>query len=231
MITANHTMAYKEIECVQAEMGRVTLHEVELPAGRHYELRVNGIYVMATYCQESESALAWKALDALGDRTGLQVLIGGLGMGVTLREALNCARVSRAVVVEIVPEVEQWCRAYFGPFNDDALEDERTEIVVQDMNRFLADTGDRFDAILLDMDNGPNSPILDRNAGMYSTGSLTRWRDVLTEGGAFAVWAARPDEAFEAELRELFSRVEVHEINTSVSLQTEWPDMVYLAVK
>jgi spermidine synthase len=229
MQLANHTMAYQLIDTVVSPIGTVTLHEVQLPVGIHYELRVNGIYVMATYCQESESALAWKALDMLGERPSARVLIGGLGMGITLRETLDVPWVGEVVVAEIVPEVVEWCGKYFGPHNGNALDDSRTAIIQQDIAGYIDAESKPFDAILLDMDNGPNSLIFESNANLYTEQGLRRWRELLTPGGVLSIWAARSDESFVTLLHEIFGNVEVHEVNTSVSLQTEYPDMVYCA--
>ncbi len=231
---ANHTMEYHLIESVHTELGEVSLREVRLPVGIHYELRINGIYVMATYCQESESELAWCALDLLKPSTtsrGIEVLVGGLGMGITAREALNSASVSEVVVVEIEPKVVEWCRRYFGRFNGNALDDARTHVVTDDMARYVARCDRAFDAILLDMDNGPHQPILQRNQDLYGDSGLHRWHSLLRPGGVLSVWAAKPDTEFVASLEKIFEQVYTYDVNTSVSLQTEYPDMVYCAVK
>lgn len=226
---ANNTMAYTLIETVSGATGEVTLREVALSTGKHYELRVNGIYVMATYCQESETALAVEALRLLGRREGARVLVGGLGMGITLREALAPGWVDEVVVVEIESCVVDWCREHFGPYNRNALLDPRARIVCRDIGEYVMAGHDRFDAILLDMDNGPDNLIYSDNFRLYDDDGLDGWMEMLRPGGVLALWAARTDESFERNIRARFEQVEVHEINTSVSLQTESPDIVYCA--
>lgn len=231
---ANHTMEYHLIESVNTELGEVSLREVRLPVGIHYELRVNGIYVMATYCQESESELAWRALELVESSActpGLRVLVGGLGMGITARETLNNPSVNEVVVVEIEPKVVEWCGQFFGPFNGNALDDVRTRVIIDDIARYAAQCDRTFDAILLDMDNGPQHPILPRNRDLYNDSGLRRWHELLRPGGVLSVWAAKPDTAFVASLEAIFERVYTYDVNTSISLQTEYPDMVYCAVK
>ena len=219
----------KVVEKATTNAGEVVLLEVRMAEGRHYELRINGTYVMATYCRESEKELAAIALEALGQRPGARVLIGGLGMGMTLQRTLSAPWVSSVVVVEVEPCVEQWCRRYFGPFNGLALDDPRVAVHLQDIGAFVQGATDSFDAILLDMDNGPDQVILPQNASLYSDDGLRRWADMLTPGGVLAVWSARPDERFADRARRFYSEVVTHTVDTAQSVHSPWPDVVFCA--
>jgi spermidine synthase len=217
------------VEEASTAVGHIALRRVALPEGPHYELRVNGTYVMATYCRESEVALAARALELLDEASGKRVLIGGLGMGMTLAAALADRRVASTTVVEIEPLVVAWCRRYLQSYNAYALDDPRVSIVVSDIGAYIARTGERFDAILLDMDNGPDQPILPENVALYTDSGLDRWRDALVENGVLAIWAARPDLAFARRLADRFAHVAAYTVATNQTIGAPWPDVVYCA--
>jgi spermidine synthase len=216
------------VERATTESGDVALVRVRTPEGPHYELRINGIYVMATYCRESEADLARMALEAIGQRQGARVLIGGLGAGMTLRQVLNAPWVEHVTVVEIEPLVESWCREYFGAYNGNALDDDRTEVVLADIGAYASDTNERYDAILLDMDNGPDQMILPANAPLYTDVWLRNWSELLTDGGVLAIWSARPDDSFTERARRAFAHATMHCVATAQSVHSSWPDAVYI---
>ncbi|MEO7634365.1 MAG: spermidine synthase [Sphingomicrobium sp.] len=149
----------------------------------------------------SEEALATMTLDRLGTRDA-QLLIGGYGMGFTLRAALGalCAR-ARVAVVELVPEIIEWAKGEMAALTRDCLDDPRVTLEIGDVASVIA-TGGRYDAILLDVDNGPDGLTRDANDRLYSARGLAAAKAALRPGGILAVWSAAPDRHFTRRLSD-----------------------------
>jgi spermidine synthase len=149
--------------------------------GMHYEIISNGTFVMATYNGESEKKLVRAALDAR-ETERCSVLIGGLGVGFSLAEAVRSPRTRRVTVVEIGPQIIRWNRTFLAAFSDRALEDEKTEIVHADLIRWISDTEETFDVVCLDIDNGPDWTVFRENDVLYDDDGLTRLVRLLNPG-------------------------------------------------
>lgn len=171
--------------------------------GRHFEVIVDGVFLVDTRDGRSERALLRAALP---HRRGATVLIGGLGAGFTLDEALRAPGVERVVVVEVEPLVVDWHRRYLAPAAP-GVDDPRVELRVGDVAAVLRDGDERFDAICLDVDNGPGWLVHPANAPLYDTEGLARVRSRLAPGGRVAVWSSDVDPPFEHRLRGAFARV------------------------
>ncbi|MEU8913800.1 spermidine synthase [Streptomyces nigrescens] len=197
-----------------------------------YEIIANGCFLMDTSDGRSERLLIDAALDALpAGRTRPSVLIGGLGVGFSLARAAQQPRWGRIVVVEREEAVIDWHRT--GPLSAvsaAALADPRSEILHTDLVAHLrTDAGqDTYDALCLDIDNGPDWTVTEDNDSLYSPDGLAACRDRLTSGGVLAVWSAQPSPAFEDALRNAgFSGVHTEEIPVVRGV----PDAVHLARK
>ncbi len=130
------------------------------------------------------------------------VLIGGLGMGYTLRATLDLLPPTGSVVVaELSPDVVGWNRGPLGPLAGHPLDDPRVSIEVDDVANVIRRSEDRFDAILLDVDNGPMALAKRTNGWLYSPAGLEAARGALRRPGALAVWSAGPDRSFERRLQ------------------------------
>ena len=166
-----------------------------------YLLSVEGMELMTSRAHGSEDALASLACAAVAKLKAPRVLVGGLGFGYTLRAALgHLPRDARVVVCEVFPSLLEWNRGPLAELAGRPLEDPRVKAVRADV-RTLLDGPERFDAILLDVDNGPEAFTLRSNGQLYSADGLGRlWRS-LTRGGMLAVWSAVPGPAFEGRLR------------------------------
>lgn len=197
-------------------VARIPGHDSELRCYRHdgsYIIRVDGIELMSTRVFGSEEALAELALQRLGTRPAARVLVGGLGMGFTLARALALVDADACVeVVELVPEVEQWNRELFGQFARHPLRDPRTKITVGDVGAVLANGRGSYDAVLLDVDNGPAALSRPSNEGLYSERGLVTARNALRPGGVLAVWSSATDAPFTARLRRASFHVEEHRV-------------------
>jgi spermidine synthase len=175
--------------------GELSLHR----RGDELVIRIDNEPLMSSRRHGSEEALARLACDGLGP--GARVLIGGLGMGFTLRAALDALAAEATVIVaEIAAAVVAWNRGPLAPLAGHPLDDPRVEVMVADVAAVLAAPGDGFDAILLDVDNGPEGLVRAANAGIYAAAGLARARGALRAGGALAIWAAARHPGFEDRL-------------------------------
>jgi len=188
----------------ETERGEVVLRRRETAEGAVYEIISNGVFLMASSNAFSARELARLGLEPLRERENLRVLVGGLGIGYTLQAALAQPGVARVEVVEVEPLIVEWARVYFGPLNGDALADARVTVVVSDLARYLETATGPYDALLLDIDNGPTWLVVEENAAVYSRAALERMRSLLRPGGVLAVWAAEACPAFLAALEETF---------------------------
>ncbi len=191
--------------------GEIQLQQRPLPDGSPaLEIISDGVFLMASYNQVSERALARHALEDLktGQGAELRVLVGGLGMGFTLQETLS-GEVASVDVVEISPYIIEWNRTHFAPLNGDVLTDPRVRLIQDDLYNFLCTSSTAaYHAILLDVDNGPSWLAHEHNARLYTHEALERWSALLTPGGSLAVWSAQPEPEFLERIRTVFSRAE-----------------------
>jgi spermidine synthase len=173
-----------------------------LQRGEEFSIRLeDGNELMNSRLGGSEAALAVAALERLAGRSAPHVLIGGLGMGFTLRAAQAAAPVdARLTVVEIVPELIGWAAGPMAAVFGDCLSESRTTVCAGDVAAEIRAATARFDAILLDVDNGPDGLTRVGNDALYSESGLQAARRALTAGGVLAVWSAAPDDAFTRRL-------------------------------
>ncbi|MFG3494888.1 spermidine synthase [Streptomyces sp. NPDC047928] len=202
--------------------------------GDHYEIIANGTFLMDTSDGRSERLLVDAALRALdGDaprRSGRPaVLIGGLGVGFSLAHAAANPAWGRIAVLEREQAIIDWHRegplaAISGP----ALADRRTVLVHADLVEYVHTAADTYDALCLDIDNGPDWTVTEGNHSLYSPSGLAACANRLNPGGILAVWSARPSPDFEESLRNAgFSGVRTEEVPVARGV----PDVVHLAVR
>ncbi|NUR00853.1 MAG: spermidine synthase [Streptomyces sp.] len=214
------------IERCEGPHGEVVLRR----RGEAYEIIANGTFLMDTSDGRSERLLVDAALDALpADRRGPRVLIGGLGVGFSLVRAVKEPRWGAITVVEREAAVVRWNRE--GPlavYTGGALNDPRVRVVEGDLVACLRTMSDTFDALCLDIDNGPDWTVTENNGSLYSPSGLAACLERLGPGGVLAVWSARPSGAFEAALREAgFAGVRTLEVPVARGV----PDVVHIGVK
>ena len=163
-----------------------------------FSIKINRHELMNSRQHESEMELARLGCAHLSDHAAPCVLIGGLGMGYTLRQTLDMLGPDASVIVsELLPAVVRWNRDFLGQLNDQPLEDKRTEIVTGDIYQLLSGSKDKFDAILLDIDNGPSAIVDSGNQRLYTSAGIQTCRRALRKNGCLAIWSGVPSKAFE----------------------------------
>lgn len=181
--------------------------------GHEYVIRVDGKDLMSNRMHGSEDALASLACAGLAQKKHVRVLIGGLGMGFTLRAALDHLASDAVVeVAELVPGVIAWNRGVLGPLAGGPLEDPRVVVREGDVVSFIAGSRDRYDAILLDVDNGPDALTSPENARLYGNRGLGRIRAALRRQGVVGVWSAADDARFTARMMRAGYEVRVERV-------------------
>jgi len=199
--------------------------------GEHHEIIANGCFLMDTSDGRSERLLIDAAYDALAAAGNVSpaLLIGGLGVGFSLARAAANPHFKRIAVVEREQAIIDWHRE--GPLaviSGEALADPRSVILHTDLVAYLRTTTDRYDALCLDIDNGPDWTVTDDNENLYSPAGLASCQAVLKPGGILAVWSARPSSAFEDAMRNAgFRGIRTEEIRVARGV----PDVVHLAVR
>jgi spermidine synthase len=179
---------------------------------RDFLLLINGRVLMNSSANRSELALGEQACRAIAARPEPRVLIGGLGMGLTLRAALDALPPSaRVVVSELNAVIVGWCRGPLGDLTSRAIDDPRVVVEIADVARVIArssqDAASRYDAIMIDLYEGPGAGTDPVNDPFYGSRALAGTAAALQPGGVFAVWGEAPDRAFEQRLGSAGFRV------------------------
>jgi spermidine synthase len=186
--------------------------ELRQRSARDFLITIAGRVLMTSVATRSELELARLACAALGDRPRPRLLLGGLGMGFTLRAALDhLPREARVVVVDLNPVVVDWCRGPLAALSGDALADRRVAVRVDDVARVIAGSAPgAWDAIVLDLYEGPHQATNRRGDPLYGARALERSALTLRPGGLLAIWSEEPDRAFEQRLEAAGMAFERH---------------------
>jgi spermidine synthase len=177
--------------------------------GAEYSIMAGSIELMNSRLSGSEQALATLVCERLKDRAAAHLLIGGFGMGFTLRAALeNLGPQARITVAELVPAVVAWARGPMAHLSGACLQDPRVAIREGDVGDLIGSAEAAYDAILLDVDNGPDGLSRKANDRLYGPVGLADARRALRPGGILAVWSSAPDTGFTQRLRKAGYAVE-----------------------
>ncbi|WP_187829594.1 hypothetical protein [Labrys sp. KNU-23] len=188
---------WTELDSVVTAVGD---HIVLRRRGALFDIRFNGWELMSNHDPRSEIALARTVCRHLGGAEP-RILIGGLGMGYTLRAALDAVGPrARILVCELLPEIVAWNRDILAPLAGHPLADSRVSVGTGSVVEVIAAEPGGFDAILLDTDNGPDYVVHEPNHALYSSEGIARIARALASGGVAGLWSATRSEAFEANL-------------------------------
>ncbi len=185
--------------------------------GRDFIIMLGRDELMGTRMQFSEEQLAQLTMEQMS-QTRPRILIGGYGMGFTYRAALAAlpATGGKVVVAEVVHEILDWAKGPLAELTGDSLEDSRGEIAIADVAALIDDAVDgttpKYDAILLDVDNGPDGIVREGNERLYTRTGIARARDALNPGGILAIWSAADDFKFTGRLKDAGFDVEVRAV-------------------
>jgi spermidine synthase len=170
--------------------------------GAEFSITVGVSELMNSRLSGSEEALATLAADRLGQRPAARVLIGGLGMGFTLRAAMTCfSPDARFIVSELATDIVDWARGPMAELFGGCLDDPRVEVRIEDVADNLRQSRGAYDAILLDVDNGPEGMTAAANDSLYDSRGIGIATAALRPGGVLSIWSAHRDGAFAARLR------------------------------
>jgi spermidine synthase len=181
------------------------------------ELRVNGVFVMDDRETSSEELLASAALASV--RRPDRVLVGGLGLGYTVRALLTDDRLGAVVVAEIEPDLVAWMRSGLVP---SVLDDPRVSVVVGDVRAVVAASSDAaLDGILLDVDNGPDFLVYNENSAIYASPFLTVCRSKLRTGGVLTIWSSSASDVLETAVTSVFGACAVTPVPVTLQGRAE----------
>lgn len=194
-------------EVLTPEGAVLTLHSHDT----HFYVKVNRQPLMGTNASESEKVLAELACQGLDGKKEARVLIGGLGLGFTLRRVLELVgRDAHVDVAELLPEIVAWNRDFLSEVNGRLLDDPRVQVLVEDVYQVIASApAGHYDAIMLDVDNGPVAMVQDGNERLYQTQGFAIITQALKPGGIATFWSASHDRAFANRLRKAGFALEV----------------------
>jgi len=177
--------------------------------GSEYSIMIGGTELMNSRLSGSEEALATLAIERIGQRPTARILVGGLGMGFTLRAALaSLAPQASATVAELVPGVVDWALGPMAEVFGETLRDPRVTVAVEDVAETIGRARGAYDAILLDVDNGPDGLTRSGNDRLYGSAGLALALQALTPGGILGIWSQGADPAFTVRLGRAGFQVE-----------------------
>ncbi|WDP89487.1 MAG: spermidine synthase [Desulfobacter sp.] len=216
------SMYYEELDYRKTPLGDLMLRRrrsVQLQGLDIYEVKLGDHFLMSSLFHESEVQLSRLGLGMLGEKD-LDVLVGGLGLGYTAAAALEDQRVKSLMVVEYMQGVIEWHQTGLVPLGETITNDSRCRLIQGDFFALSRDVsigfdpenpGNKYDAILLDIDHTPTHLLNQTNKRFYTKKGLEEAATHLKPGGVFALWSdSEPESAFEAHLEKVFKRVEAH---------------------
>jgi spermidine synthase len=191
----------------------ITLAETKTPDGARLTLvehdgdfciRVNGQQLMHSAVTASELQLGSLGCERHAGKKGLRILIGGLGLGFTLKSVLQCAgRTDSVHVAELFPEIVAWNRTFLSSLNGKLLDDARVKVLIEDVKAVIRRSMQTpYDVIILDIDNGTTAMVMTENNELYSQHGMDVIASALKPGGRAAVWSACPDASIEKRLKK-----------------------------
>jgi spermidine synthase len=203
---------WKTLEAVDTDEGKLELRQ---RGDNQFLIVIDGRVLMTSAERRSEEALSTLALAKLANKSP-RVLIGGLGMGYTLRAALDVLpKTASVVVAELTPAVAAWCKGPLAVLTNDAASDPRVSIVIDDVSKVIGRAKGEYDAILIDLYEGPNPQTQDKDDPFYGKSALARTHAALVKSGVFSVWSEDADDTFAKRFAAAGFEVSTHRLGSS----------------
>lgn len=204
------------------------LWEVQETGAKEYELIINGIFIMASYNNLSSELLIRESMKLLTKRANVDILIGGLGMGFTVKEACSYRNVKSIDVVEVGATIVEWNKSYLTPCNRGCLKDGRVQIFIDDFYNYVQQTQKKYDIISMDIDNGPMMLVRSSNYKVYQDTFFAKIKELLKPCGVFTLWSCNQDKRMLKQLQHTFSTCREEVIKERVN-EKMLPYYVYLS--
>ena len=199
---------------------------------QEYSIKINTDELMSSRAHHSEDALAQLACPKSQLQKDKRILIGGLGMGFTLKCALNnLSPHTRVTMAELMPAVVKWNRSFLASLAGNPLDDKRVTVYEGDVADKIVKVRDCYDAIILDVDNGPQALTQKKNNSLYTLTGLKLSYNALRSGGVLAIWSAGPDGAFVKRLCKVQFNVEETRMRTHKGRKGDGSSIVWIAKK
>ena len=209
----------KVIERAITKNGEIQLQK----RGSDYEIIFNGTFLMATYNGKSEKFLVQYAIESV--KSPKRVLIAGLGVGYSLRKALEYEEIEKITVLEIEDKIIEWNKTHLSPYSKDALNNPKVEVVNANFIQWVESTEEKFDVICIDIDNGPDWVVINENHKLYGDVGICNLIKIMNRSGAISFWSSNKCDVFEDRLKKWFGHVKMKE----VVRESVEPDYIYLA--
>lgn len=199
----------------------------------HYHISSKGQQLMTTFSHGSEEELGRMACQPFRAARQPKILIGGLGMGFTLRSVVESLpqKLAHFTVAEILPEIVDWNRIYLDDFHPNLMEDPRIHVKIGPVQERIAEANESYHALLLDVDNGPSAFTGENNDSLYSQEGLSKIHCALKPGGLLAVWSAYKDNKFTQRLRKAGFDTSMVEVAASHKGKKKRQHIIWLAKK
>ena len=197
------------------------LWEVIDDQGKEYEIVMNGVFIMASYNQLSSERLLELPMEKIRSRDTLRILVGGLGMGFTVKAACSFASIVHIDVVEVEPVIVEWNITYLKKLHQNCLENKKVHIIIDDFYDYVRKGQNKYDIICMDIDNGPKLLTRESNQRVYQIDFLKRIKGRIKERGIFAVWLYDMDPDIIGEIGKVFPNYLVDEVMEEVNDRKE----------
>lgn len=192
---------------IQKDKGdfHLQLWEHIIKGKKEYELVINGVFIMASYNGYSSELLIRNAIHKL-EQSDISVLVGGLGMGYTVKEACKYPKIKSIDVVEIVTDVILWNKEFLLDCNEGCLSDPRVKIIQNDFYDYVIGTNKRYDLICMDIDNGPSLIVNEGNNRAYGVDFFNRVKQIMNVSGMFVIWSCSFEEILLERMKKVFTQ-------------------------
>ncbi|WP_158212352.1 spermidine synthase [Natranaerobius trueperi] len=220
-------MTSKNVENIKDSQKELKL----IKSDKHYEIISNGVFLKSTHGGKSEIEMVKDGLFYLSDHKleNIRILIGGLGVGYSLIPAVEDERVEVVDVVEIHKEVINWNYQYFSEYNKDVINSDKVRVFNDDIGKYLEENSNKYDLILLDVDNGPDWLVRPENYHLYQSEGLNLLSESLALGGYIGIWTISEKQELEANLIANFDYVIMRSYQNIDSKRRSHYDYVYFS--